>query len=189
MIIKNFNSEAYRALCSQVDNYCLDKKDFIGLLEFYESGLREYASDAEFNRIKIKNIDQFAKEFAEALQRALAKARQNSAVQALYFEYFFDGGDASDGNFFLCESFDEDDDEWACNFSRDGVVLGPSVLPYMNFDPEFTLSNELRMLGELYVDANLLITALVEIEKLNGIEYPFGFAQHDSPIVIFHSKK
>jgi hypothetical protein len=171
-------------LCRDVESSAIERHDLDGLVSFHEASLTAVATPEQFHHIRVKNIERFGDGFADCLSRALVKARANPAIQALYFEYFYDGGDASDGNIFLCESFDPDDENWAANFGRDGVVPGPSVLPWMHFDPEIELPEPLRTVAMMYVDANLLVACLREIDALGGIEYPFGFAQHDAPVTL-----
>lgn len=171
-------------LCCDVESATLADKDFDGLLRFHEANLRAVATAEQAERIRVKDIERFRQGFARCLIEGLERARRDQRIQALYFEYFYDGGDASDGNLFLCESFDPEDDGWAANFGRDGVVLGLSVLPWMHFDPERELSQSTRTVADMYVDANLLVACLREIESIGGIDYPFGFAQHDAPVTV-----
>lgn len=171
-------------LCRDVESAALAGKDFDALLRFHGAGLAAVATAEQAERIRVNDIERFRQGFARCLAEGLERARGDPRIKALYFEYFYDGGDASDGNLFLCESFDPEDDAWAADFGRDGVVLGPSVLPWMHFDPECELLQSTRTVADIYVDANLLVACLREIESIGGIEYPFGFAQHDAPVTV-----
>ncbi len=59
----------------------------------------------------------------------------------------------------------------------------------MSFDPRFEMPVLVRQVGEVYVDANLLVACLRAIEALGGIEYPFGFAQHDAPVSVYPARQ
>lgn len=176
-------------LCRDVETAALAGKEFDAAVKFHTACLTAVAGQEQVERICVKNIERFEQEFARCLREGLEKARRDDRIKALYFEYFYDGGDASTGNLFLCESFDPDDDGWAADFGRAGVVLGPSILPWMHFDPDFDLPAPLRTVAEMYVDANLLAACLREIDALGGIEYPFGFARHDAPVTLYNPER
>ena len=179
----------YELLCREVEERCLMAKDFAGLMAFHEAGLKQLASAEEFEKIRVEDLAKYQADFSKGLNEALAKARTNPAVKAIYFEYFYDGGDASDGNFFLCESFDDEDDDWASDFAgEEGLVPGFSILPYMDFDPDGDMDDDVTTKGYQYVDACLLAASLEVIEARGGITYPFGFAQHDWPVTIYTGK-
>lgn len=174
----------FEALCREVETACLSARDFTGLLAFHDACLKRIASPGDYARIRIDDLAPFAQAFAALLDQGLARAQADPAVSALYFEYFYDGGDESTGNLFLCESFDPDDEEWASDFGHEGVLPGPSVLPWLDFDPDFAMPERTLQVGERYVDAQLLVACAREIEARGGIACPFGFARHDWALVL-----
>ena len=171
-------------LCRDRESAMIETRDFDGFLRFHDAGLRFATTPEQFEQIQIRDIGRFRKGFGRCLSRGLKKARSQAAIRALYFEYFYDGGDASDGNLFLCQAFDVDDEEWAAEFAEDGVIPGPSILPWLHYDPELEFPEDVRKVADVYVDAHLLVACLREIEAMGGIEYPFGFARHDGPIAL-----
>lgn len=179
----------FETLCREVETACLRARNHDALLAFHETCLKRIASPEDHARIRIDDLTPFAQAFAALLDQGLARAQADPAVRALYFEYFYDGDDASTGNLFLCESFDPDDEEWASDFGHEGVLPGPSVLPWLDFDPDLAMPDRTRLVGERYVDAQLLVACAREIEARGGIAYPFGFARHDWALVLLSAGK
>ena len=82
-------------LCRDVETWAIQTGELSCLLRFHEANLIAVATTEQLSVIRVQHIDQFGEGFAACLSEGLTKARGNPAVKALYFEYFYDGGDAS----------------------------------------------------------------------------------------------
>jgi hypothetical protein len=172
--------KAWGRLCREADDTLLPAQRYDELLQFYEAGFKLVATGDQFQSIISYDYTVYANEFAGAFAKALAQARQDAEVQAIYYEYTED-----ESNFFLCNTFDEDDEFWAADFGKDGVVFGPSVARYKELDlDEDDWGEPASMLKNLYINACLLVNAFRQIDQVGNIEYPFGFAEHDGTITL-----
>lgn len=174
-------SDAHNSMVEELSK----AKRFDDIITIATMVLKNGVDALAYERIKLDNIVTFESDFTKLWGKGIRAALDNPEVKAIYFEYFYDGGDASDGNLFLCESFDVDDDGWASDFGRDGVILGMSILPCMDYDPDFDLDDEVRTIGDYYVDTLLYATCLKVICHSGETAYPFGFAMHDNPVMTY----
>lgn len=125
-------------------------------------------------------LSDFKSELAASFAVVADRVAGDPGIKAIYFEYFFDGGDASNGNLFLCTRHStSDDSDWASDFLKDGVVPGPSVASLLNFDPESDWDETVRFLANGYVHACFLAALGELLDKTGFGSIPVGFAQHD----------
>jgi hypothetical protein len=153
------------------------------LVEFYDAALKEAATPEVYERVRVKDLASFEARIREVILQGLEKANSRGDVQALYLEYFYDGGDASDANLFLCVQYSPDNDEWGAEFDGENVIEGPSVLEYLNYDPDFKLEPPLDTICLEYVDGILLASCAKLWLSLEKQDYPFAFARHDEPMI------
>jgi hypothetical protein len=149
------------------------------LIKFYEELAASGLDQGKLSEVRIENIADFQSGLATALQTTLSKLSAMPQVKGIYFEYYYDGDESCTGNIFLCEEYSDEDDFWAAEFGADGLVEGPNVSPYYDFDPDFDWDPYLRYIAEEYVNGRLLAAALEEWKKCGIAGLPFGFANHD----------
>ncbi len=153
------------------------------LIRFYEAALKDAATPEVYERVRVKDLASFETRTREVISRGLDIAKKGSGIKALYLEYFYDGGDASDITLFLCNQYSSDDDEWGAEFDGENVIEGPSVLEYLNYDPDFELESPLDTICLEYVDGILLASCAKLWRSLEKQDYPFAFARHDEPMI------
>ena len=120
---------------------------------------------------------------SKAFPNTVEMSRAQHETKAIYFEYFYDGGDASTGDLFLCSEYSRENDEWASHFKKSNVINGPNVQSLLGFDPEIELDQPESVIAFAYAHARLL-SALVRVRAaLRFDALPVGFAQHDGSIV------
>lgn len=167
----------------KINQAFIDNDDTDGLEDYYQRAISLCFDKHWREKIIIKNISKFETEISRLNSKVKCKIEENNEVKAVYLEYFYDGGDCCEGNIFLCNSYTEDDDYWASELTDDGFIQGPKVNEYLDFDPDFELDGEQEIIANFYTDA-MLLSASVRAWKNSGIQgYPFGFAQHDNPII------
>lgn len=154
------------------------------IVSFFEHALNEVATSETYKKVRINDLSLFEESLRKVFKQGLDRAFSDASITALYFEYFFDGGDACEGTLFLCSAYSEDDDYWAAEFGSDGDIRGPSVFDYLNYDPGLDFEPVLSEVAEAYADATLMASCIRILNELGvSNSYPFGFAKHDAPIV------
>ena len=153
------------------------------LLRFYDTALKEAATPEVYERVHVKELASFETRIRELISEGIEIARSSGGIKAFYLEYFYDGGDASDANLFLCNQYSSDNDEWGAEFDGENVIEGPSVLEYFNYDPEFEFEPPLDSICLEYVDGILLASCVKLWRSFDKQDYPFAFARHDEPII------
>lgn len=118
----------------------------------------------------------FREQMKELLSRSIAEAAKDPSIQALYFEFVYDGGDCCTGNIFLCDAYSEDGEEWASEF--DNLVEGMSISEYFSYDPDLEFPGAEESAASHYVSICLL-KICAEIYFSEPRKYPMGFADHD----------
>lgn len=152
-----------------------------GLINFWQELLKHYASFEQYQRTlsAVADTNAFASDINRLLAQGTGIAKTDDTVKAFYYEYYYDGGDASTGNLFLCTRFDPDpDSDWASDF--DIVLEGMCIAPYFDFDPDWQMSNQTRTVASDYVHSVLLGTVLAQLPQ-HALSLPFAFANHDNP--------
>lgn len=182
----------------------VDKRDWEALRAFQTQANQALVADPEATRQFYREVVELGlppdkqahfinpdmQAFAQKIQAALVtvaeKVKADPGIKGVYFEYVCTSSepdDDSNGNFFLCRSFSEDEDEWGSDFDRDGVVLGARLPDFKYFDPEYEWEDRQRMTGD-EVANGLLMACVVEQWQQAGIaNMPFGFADHDNAMV------
>lgn len=165
-------------IVTQITQKYLQQQDNAGLVLFWQNLLKQQSSHTEYEYVLslVKNTDDFRKDIRQLLQKGIKKHQENSAIKAFYYEYFYDGGDASTGNLFLCLDFNKNDGEWASNF--EDLVHGGLIQQYFADYEKFTsdISNNIAM---KYTHAVLQDIFIQEV-KNNPLPIPIGFADHDN---------
>lgn len=175
--------EALAGLRKSTNQRYVSGLDHAGLVSFYEEVLASGLDESKASQVRIEDIGPFRSGVAHAFQAAASRLATMPQVKAVYFEYFFDGGDSCTGNLFLCEQYSDADDYWGAEFGRDGMVKGPDVSPYFAFDRELEWELFPRYVAEEYVNGRLLAAVLDEWTKSGISGLPLGFANHDHEIV------
>lgn len=159
-----------------------DKLDWDGLEAFFAAALQLGVPEEVRAAVArtAENLPEILANLAVALDKAVAMAALNAEIRGLYCEYFYDGGDASTIDLFPCTRFDRKDDFWASEF--DEVIEGSLVQEYFRYDPDLDLPPPIDLIADDYLQAKLFAAlGRLVCERVKGI--PFGFAQHDHPIV------
>lgn len=155
--------------------------DSKGLVNFWQELLKHYASPEQYQRTlsAVADTHAFASDINRLLTQATDIAKTDDTIKAFYYEYYYDGSDASTGNLFLCTRFNQDpDSDWASDF--DVVLEGMCIAPYFDFDPDWQMSNQTRTVACDYVYSVLLNTTLAQLMQ-HPLSLPFAFANHDNP--------
>lgn len=170
--------EKANQMVTQITRQYLQQQDSQGLVLFWQNLLKQQSSHTEYEYVLslVKNTDDFRKDIRQLLQKGIKKHQENSAIKAFYYEYFYDGGDTSTGNLFLCLDFNKNDGEWASNF--EDLVHGGLIQQYFADYEKFTsdISNDIAM---KYTHAVLQDIFIQEV-KNNSLPIPIGFADHDN---------
>ncbi len=179
------NWQQQESLLRELCQAFADRRDWNGLKQFFEDVLRTAVSMDVGDQLRplFSGLAAFKSELTDAFELAAASAKANSQIQAIYFEYFFDGGDGSIGAFYLCTRYAADEDDWAAHFDPDGVITGPSVQNLLNFDPDMEWDEPEISFVNAYAHACLLATLGETLDAQRYRELPVGFAQHDGQIV------
>ena len=163
------------------------KQDDEGLRDFYRkvAGLVMNEKEKEL----LFHHELFSEEgaFVSDLKAAIRKIRQafgeNKRLKAVYFEYH-DG----ECNFFLCDDYDRDSDDWCCCFDgKNGVVIGADLPVNFRFDDDFECSEFKRTVGLEILDG-LMAAQLIDLWKSMEMKMPLSYAQHDSPAIRLKKK-
>lgn len=154
-----------------------------GLALFWQNALKDHATHEEYERITqlLKDTSAFRKDIAKLLAEGGQIAQENQAIQALYYEYYYDGSEESAGNLFLCHRFHQKEGNWASDF--EDFIEGMVIAPYFGFDPDFEMSPTIAYIAQQYIHAVLLDSA-IDAVKANPVPVPFGFASHDDRAMV-----
>lgn len=156
----------------------ISNHDSKGLVDFWQTLLKQVASSEQYQRTlsSVADTSAFASDIKRLLTQGTKLAKTDDTIKAFYYEYYYDGSDASTGNLFLCTRFDQDpDSDWASEF--DVVLEGMCIAPYFDFDPDWQMPNQTRTVACDYVHSVLLSTTLTQ----QPLPLPFAFASHDNP--------
>jgi len=129
------------------------------------------------------NLRQFEVALERAVDEAINRAAGRSDIVAIYCEYFFDGGDGSSMDLFLCDRYTPTDDDWASHFGSSDVVSGPSVESLLSYDPEFELDGLPSVVADMYAYSKLLCAFGSLVSARADMPLPFAFAQHEGAII------
>lgn len=152
-----------------------------GLVDFWQTLLKQVASFEQYQRTlsAVADTSAFVSDIKRLLTQGTNLAKTDDSIKAFYYEYYYDGSNASTGNLFLCTRFDQDpDSDWASEF--DVVLEGMCITPYFDFDPDWQMSNQTRTVACDYVHSVLLSTTLSQLPP-HALSLPFAFASHDNP--------
>ena len=186
-IVKNKNFAELDTLRERVHEKYAFKQDDEGLRDFYRkvAGLVMNEKEKEL----LFHYELFSEEgvFVSDLKAAIRKIRQafseNRKLKAVYFEYH-DG----ECNFFLCDDYDRDSDDWCCCFDgKNGVVIGADLPVNFRFDDDFECSEFKRTVGLEILDG-LMAAQLIDLWKSMEMKMPLSYAQHDSPAIRLKKK-
>ena len=186
-IVKNRNFSELDTLRERVHEKYAFKQDDEGLRDFYRkvAGLVMNEKEKEL----LFHHELFSEEgvFVSDLKAAIRKIRQafgeNKKLKAVYFEYY-DG----ECNFFLCDDYDRDSDDWCCCFDgKNGVVIGADLPVNFRFDDDFECSEFKRTVGLEILDG-LMAAQLIDLWKSMEMKMPLSYAQHDSPAIRLKKK-
>lgn len=121
----------------------------------------------------------------DGLQEAIGQSANRPEIKAIYFEYYFDGSDASEGNFFLCTEYDTaQDSDWGAHFAAEDVLDGPKLQQLLTFDPELEWPALASHAASALGHADLLAQLGEIIDESGGCPLPVGYAEHDDSLVV-----
>jgi len=181
--IERSNWEEIAKLQWDTNQQFCDARDVAGLRDFYAQLIAISLDDMKQYALNETKIDVFQAEIALCLSRVKAVLPTLPDAKGVYFEYFFDGGDASTGNFFICDEYSDEDDYWGAEFSKQGFIEGPKILKYFQFDADPEWDSLSRLVGSSYADGMLLSACIAEWINSDIKSVPLGFANHDSSMV------
>lgn len=186
-VVKNKNFAELNTVRKSIHEKYAFKQDDEGLRDFYRkvAGLVMNEKEKEL----LFHYELFSEEgvFVSDLKAAIRKIRQafseNKKLKAVYFEYY-DG----ECNFFLCDDYDRDSDDWCCCFDgKNGVVIGADLPVNFRFDDDFECSEFKRTVGLEILDG-LMAAQLIDLWKSMEMKMPLSYAQHDSPAIRLKKK-
>ena len=152
------------------------------LVSFWSDILCERVEPGQYQEFESRDFSELKKSVAEMIRLGVVRARADERIKAFYIEYTQDGQDFS---LFLCDDFAPDEDTWQSSFLEDGIISGPEITQYVDFDPDCLLEEDVQVIANRYVNASLLAIIVEEIEGLRPVGYPVSFAQHDCrPVLI-----
>lgn len=187
---KNQDWDVLTTLEVEVNQSFADKRDWPGVEQFYTEALKGSVKSDVIKKVTVKDIAPFQTGVEHTLKLASQRAAEDSNIKAIYFEYFFDGGDSCTGNAFLCTAYNEEHDEWAAAFDgANGLIEGPSVFEYLNYDPDIDFDPRSNAVASAYVNGFLLAAWGRAVDKQREVKLPMGFAQHDHPVIKVRSNK
>lgn len=128
-------------------------------------------------------LPQFEHDLAATIGRAIAHASGRTDLKALYCEYFFDGGDGSSADVFLCRAYTPGDDDWASQFAGADMFAGPNVQHLLDYDPDGDFEPTADCIANAYARGVLLGAFGRALAAHPQLALPAGFAEHDFPIV------
>jgi hypothetical protein len=185
---KSKDWDVFNDLEREINQSFAAKKDWFGLEAFYTEALMSTVAPKIAQLVKAKDFTPFQTAVEDVFKIASKRVAQNPGIKAVYFEYFYDGGDSCTGNAFLCTEFDENDDFWAAEFEGDDAFIdGPSVFEYFNFDSDIDFESATDHLVRSYINSFLLAAWGRAFEKQVALRLPGGFAQHDHPVIVIQS--
>ncbi|MED0981642.1 hypothetical protein P4T48_19530 [Bacillus paramycoides] len=140
------------------------------------------ASSEDAERIKSIHLDSYKKSIRISLKEALEMAASEEA-KAIYFEYDLD--DEWDSHFYVCEDYfplDEEDDDWACEWTYD--IEGPKSVELAGFYAENGFDTNEKAIGmTLYLIARTVCSFINACSGLqSNIPICIGFHDQD-PII------
>lgn len=155
----------------------IENRDLSALLQSYESILQQLLTKPQFKKITQINYDLFIQKFSKALDKALVSSHKTPAIKAIYFEYH-----ENESTLFLCQSFDQNDTDaqWAADIApgKSSVIHVGSVSKLFPELQKIPLP-EITYLIQDYLHLKLLSACLEKSPLNTGMDYPFGFANHD----------
>lgn len=177
--LANSDWDSVQAYFLETTQSFIDDKKLVQLGEFFNQLLHNVLTTDHAEKVisHVKNIKSFRDGFQSAYQEALEVASQDSKIKALYFECFYDGGDSSAGNIFLCTSYTDCSISWTSEFIQ--VIGNIPIDEYYSFDVDFDFSNQERIVASFYVAVRLLLACFEVQNTINNTLYPVAFADHD----------
>lgn len=182
------NVDSLKFLYRENFEFLFENRLFNEAKNFCRNQLQVFLTTEECENLLTKiNFLEFKTLFIAIYNQSLEFSRKNEMTKALYFEYYYDGhSDVSNGNMYLCDDYDVDDDDyfWASSFHN--VIGSISVCPY--FDPIYNLFNNDKQtnvkckihFSTYFIHMLLIINAFQAIyDKQEALIYPFAFDGHD----------
>jgi len=156
----------------------VNQRDWQRLSLFNEELLESVLSKKNIKKVVAHtgSLEVFHKQIAELLKHSTVEAEKKPDVEALYFEFQYDGGDDCTGNIFLCTSYSDSHDDWASEFEE--LVEGMIISEYFSYDPNIDFSPSEHAVASYYVSFCLL-KECAEVYFSSHTKYPLGFADHD----------
>lgn len=186
-----FSRRDFEAIREMRRKYCqafADRRDWRGLLRFFEEAFRVVANHNTSYIEQMNKCQAALPQCREALRKgitaAATRAQGREEIQAIYFEYYFDGYEG-EGNFFLCTAYSTDQtSDWGAHFAADDVLDGPDVLQLLTFDLDDEFPLLVHELGETLGHISLLVQLGEVIDELGGCSWPVGYAEHCDALVV-----
>ena len=176
-------STTFHALCQAY----VDRHDVDGLVKVMRSQLESVCPVDAVAAVDscFAAVTEFEAELRVAFKAAVNRAAGRSDVAAIYCEYFYDGGDCSSIDVFLCQSFTRSNDHWASEFLQSDRVNGPNIQALLNYDRELQLDPCADFIASSYAYTLLLRVFAHAVNSCKENALPVGFAEHDGLIIYF----
>ena len=118
----------------------VNQKDWQGLRKFYLETLALTGDSSFVNEVIIKDIQSFEAELNISWNQVIERLNIENKIKSIYFEYLYDGADDGVGDFFLCNSFDQNNDDRASDFDSNDIIAGATISRFFDYDQDFTWS-------------------------------------------------
>ena len=169
-----------------------ENKEWDALEIFFESVVLEVGNTALLETINrtMGDLSEFRHTLKININAALARAKIREDIKAIYFEYFYDGGDASVGDFFLCSRYSLDEDsDWAAYFKNEDIIDGPNIQGRLDFERAGEeLPDDYMSVAHTLAHARFLASFGRLVDSIEDQPLPIGFAEHDGKIIHFPPK-
>ncbi len=163
----------------EIGQYFINERDAQGLIDFYWGAI-EKVIVGEL-RVRIQKTVKITEDLSEMMKRSLddavSFAKRNDRAKSVYIEY----GEVTI-DYFVCDSFDATGEDWASNYFHD--IEGPQIASMFEYY-DWEIGTLEEALIKLYADSLLLTESFRGISESDKKRLSFGFAEHDSRIILF----
>lgn len=180
--LKNKDSAHISKLNYMIKSQFAAQLDDDGLESFYQSAIESILNEKWLAKVRISDISTFELGISDVF--STAKVYLNKNIKGIYLEYFFDGQDECSADVFMCNEYDDNDDDWATIWEENGFIEGPLLINYLGYDNDCELESLEKILAWEYADAMLLAAVMRSWRKSDISCIPFAFSGHDGGYMI-----
>ena len=182
-LVESEDWDGVGGLHHSVTQWHVDSNAITQLESFYGDALELVFDPGWMGKIAILQTTDFEDAITNLFLESKSRMSKSDSIKAVYLEYFYDGGDASTADVFLCNRYSDDDDDWAAHFAKDNVLDGPGISVFFDYDPDFELAVLQDQIAGFYVDCKLLCATVRAWQLANLADVVLGFARHDARII------